>query len=245
MKRHALTSILTLAACTCACDERIVDVVVPVDAAPPTFPRSCEQIYAPGAPDGFYWLDPDGAGPVPATQYFCDMANGGWTRLVRETFDAPSPAFTLTQPFMPNAPVSTSVGISSCGAFGAILGGHRLLGFNDEVALAMPLSGVPHTRLRVAYDLVVLDSWDGERAYLKVDGQEVWSTFCSWGDATTCNQSADECGWMGEGRSDGIIPVDVTVAHDAAATVITFGAVLDQSRGDESWGIDNLVLLVK
>jgi hypothetical protein len=49
---------------------------------------SCKALLTakPGTPNGVYPIDPDGAGPQPPTQLFCDMANGGLT-LVLNMFD--------------------------------------------------------------------------------------------------------------------------------------------------------------
>jgi hypothetical protein len=41
----------------------------------------------PGAPDGIYPIDPDGAGPIAAANLFCDMKNGGLT-LVANIYDS-------------------------------------------------------------------------------------------------------------------------------------------------------------
>lgn len=49
---------------------------------------SCKAMLAaePGKPSGWYTLDVDGTGPVPAQSYYCDMVSsgGGWTRVVRQ-----------------------------------------------------------------------------------------------------------------------------------------------------------------
>ena len=49
---------------------------------------SCKALLTakPGTPDGVYPIDPDGMGPQPATELFCDMTNGGLT-LVFNMFD--------------------------------------------------------------------------------------------------------------------------------------------------------------
>jgi hypothetical protein len=50
---------------------------------------SCKALLTakPGTPNGVYPIDPDGAGPQPETQLFCDMTNGGLT-LVANIYDS-------------------------------------------------------------------------------------------------------------------------------------------------------------
>jgi hypothetical protein len=77
-------------------------------------PGSCREQLArnPGASSGWYTLDADGAGPVPAQEYFCDMtsAGGGWTRVVRQFEQSPvtnwnggvnGPSYALAQGAIP------------------------------------------------------------------------------------------------------------------------------------------------
>jgi cysteine-rich repeat protein len=50
---------------------------------------SCKALLTkfPNTPDGVYPIDPDGSGPIPAANLFCDMKNGGWT-LVGNYYDS-------------------------------------------------------------------------------------------------------------------------------------------------------------
>jgi len=71
------------------CDDGNVDSADGCTAAC-TVPKSCleVQMAAPGATDGVYLVDPDGAEGVPGFSVFCDMttAGGGWTVLERSPF---------------------------------------------------------------------------------------------------------------------------------------------------------------
>lgn len=228
--------LLALSGLAAGCADRVVDAVLQpgaVDAGSPR--RSCAEIRAadPRAPDGTYVVDPDGPGPRPSVQVFCDMTGqgGGWTRVVFDDFSSPPTAFSKNT-------------VTSCGAWGSILGGHRVLG-NETITTTVDLLGVPHQELRLRFDFLALDSWDGERAFAEVDGARVWSIVCDKANPRTCNHAADMCGWDGRDRLDGRVSVDQVVPHTRAQAMVAIGAVLDQSTADESWGIDDFAVLVR
>lgn len=54
----------------------------------PAVYKSCADLLSavPGTASGWYTLDPDGDGAVPAQSYYCDMTSdgGGWTRIVKQ-----------------------------------------------------------------------------------------------------------------------------------------------------------------
>jgi hypothetical protein len=233
-----LLALLVVPGGAAACSERVIDAVKRVDAAPPPRPahRSCAEIRAanPTVPDGRYLVDPDGPGGAPPIEVTCEMTGGGggWTRILEDDFSAPPTGFSRAE-------------LTTCGAFGSILGGYQMLGFGDTVTKAVPLAGIPHQEIRVRFEFVVIDSWDGELAFAELDGARLWERRCSKGTPGNCQQTSDQCGWSGPDPNDGKVLVDVTVPHARDEAALTFGAVLDQARGDESWGLDNLSILLR
>jgi hypothetical protein len=203
----------------------------PPPDVPPALPRSCAEILAldPAARDGRHTIAPEGT-PL---EVYCDMTGkgGGWTRIIEEDFSSPPAGFTRNV-------------ITTCGAFGSILGGHRQFG-NETVAVTVSLRAIPHRELRVKFEFVVLDSWDNEAAFADLDARRVWSVRCDEGFPATCQQTSDQCGWDGMARNDGKLPVDITAAHLREQATLSVGAVLDQNTIDESWGLDNLSIWVR
>lgn len=234
--RHIL--VLVAATALTACSYKTIDAVVATDAGvlPPAAP-SCAAILRafPQSPSGTYTVDPDGPGGHAPIEVLCDMVEkgGGWTRLASEDFSQPVTGFSNNT-------------ITECGAFGRILGGYKTFG-KTAVTAVFDLKGVPHTELRLRFEYVVIDSWDGEIAYAELDGKRFWQIRCDKGNAKTCGQTADQCGWDGPiaGRNDGAVPVDALVPHSRDEASVLWGAMLDQSSGDESWGIDNVGVFVR
>ena len=57
-----------------------------------------------------------------------------------------------------------------------MLGGYGVFGKDAYVEKTFDLSGAPqHSAVRVQLDFVKIDSWNGETAYLRLDGELAWS----------------------------------------------------------------------
>jgi len=200
-----------------------------------TYAVSCLSYYQGGATtDGLYTLDPDGDGPLPAGDFYCDMTNGGWTRVALENFDSGSTSGWS----------ATNV-LSTCGSYGYIVGGYNVMA-NGTNAKTYSLANIPHTEAKLNLDYIKVDSWDGERAAVTFGGTEIWGkTLCF------CTSSCDICGGNGLSCGSGSwveergIPVTGTIAHTTNTVVVAGSSTLNQGADDESFGLDNIVLWVR
>ena len=186
--------------------------------------QSCKQILTdhPGAPGFLYWLDPDGGGPATSRQVLCDMAGGGWSRMARYEFSQDS------QGWLPAK-------VSTCGGWGSILGGAGVLG--KGAAATRKVKELPaHTRLKVRFDLLRLDSWEAENAYLKADGVVMWQSTFSTSGSNTCGSSA------GDSRHSNLLPWTL---HTLSEVDLEFGAELDEAPSNEAFGVDNVEIWVR
>jgi hypothetical protein len=138
------------------------------------------------------------------------------------------------------------------------------LGLNNET-VTLTLNGLgPHTSVQVDLSLFILQSWDGNNS----PGPDVWqaghsasltnlqnTTFAVVGGFTQCFPSdcpasnpartgADEpSNSLGYGFfGDSVYNLSYTFAHTGPTLVVTFTASGLQDLGDESWGIDNLIV---
>ena len=130
-------------------------------AEPTCAAGSCLELLEAGqVADGTYWLD-TGAG---AFEAWCDMTTdgGGWTRAFADDFEtAPNGGWSISSTY-------------TCGDWTTMLGGYLNIA-GGEMSNQIGLLGVPHTSARVELDYIKLDSWDGELAYLNLDGVTAWS----------------------------------------------------------------------
>ncbi|MBM4342752.1 MAG: hypothetical protein FJ100_05190 [Deltaproteobacteria bacterium] len=177
----------------------------------------------PGSPDGSYWIDPDGAGPVPATQYTCDMKNGGWTLLIFDDFED-------------GALKGWSAGkVEACGEFGKMLGGPGV--FGKGAAVSKSVLAPSHTQAKLFMHYISGDSWDGETGLVQVNGNTVFSKKGQLGVI------GNKCGdWLWD---DDKWDVAWTGPHTASPLVVLATSTLDQPADNEWFAIDNVVVWVK
>ncbi|MDX2024077.1 MAG: hypothetical protein SF187_27805 [Deltaproteobacteria bacterium] len=155
----------------------------------------------------------------------------GWKVVFSSDFSSHSSDFPSTK-------------VTECGAFGSVLGGVDVLGLKDKINLLLSLP--THSEVQVIADFVTIDSWDNERAYLDIENQRMVEISCGGASSASCNRTADQCGnVIGAIGLDGQVRMQATLPHSAYKVQIVIGAVLDQPRLDESWGVNNLAVLVR
>jgi hypothetical protein len=193
---------------------------------------SCLAIHqaSPNAWDGVYTVDPDGSGPLSPISVQCDMqtAGGGWTVIANEDFGSGSAAdWSDTR-------VDTS---SDCATrYNNTLGGYGLFGVNDFSQRVYDLQQIPHSEALVSLDYLVIDSWDGEHARVDVDGNSVY-------DMQFFSSGPNLCG---AGFGDpGAQQVLSQRAHTANSLTLRISSTLDQDPGDESFGADNVRVMIR
>jgi hypothetical protein len=131
---------------------------------------------------------------------------------------------------------------TSCGAWGTILGGYEVIA-RGTIDIDVSTEGITHTDAWVTMTYYAIDSWDGETAWIALDGSTRWS-------ASVNNHStsySEVCGWNRGyyGSYDSAWPFDDTVSHTAASINVLAGSTLDQGPTDESFGIDDVEVWVR
>jgi len=118
------------------------------------------------------------------------------------------------------------------------LGGHCNFSFQEVNKTFKNLP--PHNKLKVNAAFHMLDSWDGEYAYMKIAGEKVWTKR----GQHPADKGINICG--GDFNDPAFnIPVDVTVPHTSEEVLITFGSTLDEEPCNESFGIDDVMIYVR
>lgn len=186
------------------------------------------------AEDGEYFINfPTG---IESTQ--CDMGSfgGGWTLVFLDEMNPPDMGWSYRNTY-------------NCGIWGSILGGYGLLsGPNATVGMTqntISTRSIPHAQVWVELDYITLDSWDGETAYVRLNGNNIWSQ-------PTNNHTSiygQVCGWYRPtypiGSLDSRHYVSSIVNGYFPSITVRAGSTLDQSPLDESFGIDDVYVWVR
>ena len=98
-----------------------------------------------------------------------------------------------------------------------------------------------HSQLRVQARYHFIDSWEGEAAFLQIDGKLAWMDSA---ESHTTPTGINVAGGPHPERRWGV-PVDVVMPHSAATALIEFGSSLDEHACDESFGIDDVEIHVR
>ena len=111
-------------------------------------------------------------------------------------------------------------------------------------------------KLKVEFDFLEIDSWDGEHFYAFVDGQRIdlgkFFVDYNYGNRTegqsgqagniswTVSNEYTTQNFAGSGYSDEVHKVTLQIDNPGAQVRLGFGSSLNQNKHDESWGVDNL-----
>jgi hypothetical protein len=118
------------------------------------------------------------------------------------------------------------------------LGGHCNFSYNEVTKIFKNLP--PHDKLKINAAFHMLDSWDGEYAYMKIDDVKVWTKR----GQHSPDKGINICG--GDFNDPAFnIPIDVSVPHNKPEVKITFGSTLDEEPCNESFGVDDVMIYVR
>ena len=137
-----------------------------------------------------------------------------------------------------NVELSTT---GQCGGLSSILGGFGVLGQGAWLEKTYDLAAYPHDELSLSLDFIKIDSWDNEEASVLIDGVVVWSQIFIY------NEGSDFCGnsnyaeWLDEKLKVG--PFEM--AHDTDTLTLRVETTLNEDPNNESFGIDNVRLILQ
>ena len=121
-------------------------------------------------------------------------------------------------------------------------------GTNDSIDLTIN-NLAAHSMVCVSFDLYIIGSWDFGDSWgpdtfgVDVDGTNQYQEGFDQGDGPTGETESDTLGYGTDGWGDSVVPITVCdTSHSASSVTFTFFSDLTESLGNESWGIDNVVV---
>ena len=146
-------------------------------------------------------------------------------------------------------------------------GGRRFLGQLGNDTVTLTLDALPaHSSVVVTFDLYILATWDGNSTTF---GPDYWRLSVGGGptllETTFTNQGAHQAypDWVGEGdwpgrtgaaeivslgyasQPDSVYRITRSFSHSAESLALVFEAWHLQGIGDESWGLDNVKVVLE
>ena len=114
-----------------------------------------------------------------------------------------------------------------------VLGGHckYSAGESEKEYKNLP----DHDSIRITGQMLFLDTWNKESAYIRVDGQIVWINMHPASGANICGL---------EEVNDSVLSFDVKVVHSHSKLNLAFGSNLPEEPCEKSFGITGLALWI-
>eukprot|EP00742_Colponemidia_sp_Colp-10_P000217 GILJ01000245.1.p1 GENE.GILJ01000245.1~~GILJ01000245.1.p1 ORF type:complete len:317 (-),score=49.80 GILJ01000245.1:142-1092(-) len=131
--------------------------------------------------------------------------------------------------------------VSSCpGSPNKFLGGHCKFS-SDEISKTYK-GLAAHSSVRITARFHMLDNWNGESAFMKINGQTVWLD-----SAHKPSHATGALNMCGGDHADPkfSVPIDVTIPHIDDKVTVAFGSSLTGDSCDQSWGVDDVMVYVK
>jgi len=134
---------------------------------------------------------------------------------------------------------------SSCTGRDHFLGGHCIIATGE---VRRRFEELPrHTQVRVTGRYHMIDRWQGETAFLKVDDHYVWAEHSR---ASAPGVGLEMCGSKEFPEKKMSIPIDVTMQHTESFLEVAFGSKgLPQNQPEDpcnrSFGVDDVMIYVR
>lgn len=172
-----------------------------------------------------------------------ESADGIWTLVSDEGFGGVEKSHKHWS-LMSSSGMSPS-SISHCGDGNFFLGGHCVGEAGHEMSKTLKDLPSPHQQLHLTATVHFLDMWKGESAYLKIDGNYVWADSHFSPDGSRDLAPSSACGHPERSDTKMGAKIDVYVPHSNANVTLTFGSTLGGHPCDQSWGVDDVRIMVR